>query len=277
MTMRIDAIFTIAMHELRTALRGRMIPAFAALFALLAIGIALAGLAGSGRLLVQGFTRTSVSLLTLSLYLLPLLGALLGAAGFSGDEGGTELLLAQPIARADALLGRALGFAGALTLVAGAGFGAAGILVVTRSGSAGIGGYAFVALGATAVSMVGLALGVLIGVTVRQRGSAVGWALACWFAAAVLYDLASIGVLQLAGNGQPGSWLLGLLAANPIDGVRALGLVRLGADVLLGPTGAALNRLVGEGAGAALVGASVVAWIAGPVVTAAWVYGKRDL
>ena len=62
MTSRTDAVLVIAGHELRAALRGRMIPAFAALFAALAIIIALAGLAGSGRLLVQGFTRTSVSL-----------------------------------------------------------------------------------------------------------------------------------------------------------------------------------------------------------------------
>ena len=46
------------------------------LFALLCIGITLAGLGASGQLLVQGYTRTTLSLLTLALYLLPLLGAI---------------------------------------------------------------------------------------------------------------------------------------------------------------------------------------------------------
>lgn len=276
MTGRTDAVLVIAGHELRAALRGRMIPAFALLFAALAIVIALAGLAGSGRLLVQGFTRTSVSLLTLGLYLLPLLGALLGAAAFSADDGGTELLLAQPITRADALLGRTLGLAAALAMVSLAGFGAAAILVLARAGGGGFGGFAFVALASTLVAQIGLAVGVLIGVRARRRGAAVGWALACWFAAAVLYDIASIAVLQLAGNGQPGPWLLALLAANPIDGLRALGLVRLGADVLLGPTGAALQRLLGGAAGAALVGASAVAWIAAPLAAASWAWARRD-
>ena len=44
------------------------------------------------------------------------------------------------------------------------------------------------------------------------------------------------------GTGEPGPLLVGLLAANPIDGVRALLLSVLGADVLLGPTGASVQR-----------------------------------
>jgi Cu-processing system permease protein len=275
-TTRTHAAMTIAAHELRTALRGRMIPAFAALYAVLAIGIALAGLAGSGQILVQGFTRTSVSLLTLSLYLLPLLGALLGATAFSGDDGGTELLLAQPIGRGQALLGRTLGMAAALALVAASGFGAAGLLMTVKAGPGGLGGYALVCAASMGVGLVGLSFGVLIGVLVRRRGSAVGWALAGWFAAAVLYDLASIAVLQVAGSGQPGPWLLALLATNPIDGMRALGLVRLGADVLLGPTGAALQRLVGAGAGAAIVTASLLAWIVVPLAAAGRTFRARD-
>jgi Cu-processing system permease protein len=272
-----DAIRTIALHELRAALRGRMIPAFAALFAILAIVLALAGLSASGRLLVQGFTRTSVSLLTLALYLLPLLGALIGAAGFSGDDGGTELLLAQPIARREALLGRALGFAAALVFVAAAGFGAAGVLVAARAGFTGLTGYVFVAMTTTLVGTVGLAVGVLIGVIVRRRGTAVGWVLACWFAAAVLYDLVAIALLQLTGSGRPGPWLVALLSANPIDGLRALTLVHLGADVLLGPTGAALQLLLGGAAGAAVVSISLLVWIAGPLAVSVWLYQRRDL
>ena len=68
----------------------------------------MAGLAASGQLLVQGFTRTAVSLLSLALYLLPLVGLVLGAHAFGAQDGGTELLLAQPIAR-HVLLGRCLG------------------------------------------------------------------------------------------------------------------------------------------------------------------------
>jgi Cu-processing system permease protein len=276
MRRRAEAITVIARHELAAALRGRMILAFGGLFAVLALGIALAGLGASGQLLVQGFTRTAVSLLTLALYLLPLLGLILGAAAFGGDDGGVELLLAQPITRTEALAGRAVGLAAALTLVSLGGFALAGIAVLAGAGAGGASGFLYAALGATLVGLVGLSLGILIGVLVRRRGAAVGWALAVWVGAAVLFDLASIAVLQLVGNGQPGPWLVTLLALNPIDGVRALALVWLGADVLLGPTGAALQRTLGEGGGALWVSASLLTWLAVPLVASVHVFRRRD-
>jgi hypothetical protein len=70
--------------------------------------------------------------------------------------------------------------------------------------------------------------------------------------------------------------LLVLLAANPIDGMRALGLVGLGADVLLGPTGAALSRLMGPSGGAVLVVAALLGWCAVPLALATRAYRRRD-
>lgn len=276
MPTRANGILTIAASELSAALRGRMLLGFATLFALLAVGIALAGLGASGQMVVQDFTRTAVSLMTLSLYLLPLLGLVLGATTLGGEDGGTELLLAQPVERIDVLAGRALGLFGALAVVSLAGFGVAGVLVAMGAGRAGLGGYLWVAAGATLVGWAGLALGMFLGVVVRRRSAAAGWALAAWFGAAVLYDLACIAALQVLGSGDPGGWLLLMLTLNPIDGVRALGLVTLGADVLLGPTGAALQRMLAGGTGAALVAGSVLAWTAGPLLVAGRVYRTRD-
>ena len=130
--------------------------------------------------------------------------------------------------------------------------------------------------GATLVGLAGTAVGILLGLLARRRSAAVGWALAAWFGAAVLYDLAAIGVLQLTGDGEPGPWLVAILAANPIDGVRALGLVTLGADVLLGPTGVALHRLLGGALGSGVVIASLAAWLTLPLLGAARAYRRRD-
>lgn len=273
---RRTVIATVSAHELRSALRGRMVPVFSALFTLLTVGIALAGLGASGVLVVQGFTRTAVSLLTLSLYLLPLLGLLLGAASFSGDDGSTEMLLAQPITRADVLLGRLLGLYTSLLIIAAAGFGLSGLMVLATTGMRGIGDFLGVAAGATAVGGVGLGAGVLIGVLARNRSTATGWALGVWFAAVVLYDLAAIALLQLTGTGDPGPVLVAILAFNPIDGVRAAALISLGADVLLGPTGAALELLFGRGGGTMYVLAALSLWIVLPPAVAALVYERRD-
>jgi Cu-processing system permease protein len=275
-TRPIDAVAAIARAELGAALRGRLVQAFAGLFALLTVGISLAGLGASGQVLVQGFVRTAVSLLTLALYLLPLLGLVVGANAFGAEDGGTELLLVQPVGRTTVLLGRALGLGAALVGVAAVGFGLAGIVVGAFTGWEGVGGYLAVAAGSTAVGTAGLAAGVLIGVLARRRPAAIGGALAAWLCAAVLYDLVAIGLLQLTGSGEPGRYLVALLALNPVDGMRALGLATLGADVLLGPTGAAMQRAMGPGGGTAIVLGSLIAWWVLPIAAAIRAYAHRD-
>jgi Cu-processing system permease protein len=270
------ATLVVAGAEYRSALASRLVQGFGAVFALLAVAIAVAGLAASGQLLVQGFTRTAVSLLSLALYLLPLIGLVLGAHAFGVEDGGTELLLAQPIGRGSVLLGRTAGLAAALTLVAVIGFGLAGAVVLLGAGVAGATGYLLVAGGSTVVGLAGLALGVLLGVRARRRLTAVAMAMVAWVVLALLFDFAAIALLQFAGDGQPGPLLLGLLAANPIDGMRAIGLVSLGADVLLGPTGAALSRLMGPSGGATLVAAALAAWCVVPLALAARGFSRRD-
>lgn len=273
---RADVLNVIAVAEFRGALRGRFVQVFGFLFAALAVGIALAGLSASGQLLVQGFVRTSASLLTLSVYLLPLLGLILGASAFGTEDGGTELMLAQPIRRSDLIAGRTIGLAFALCAVAVLGFGIAAVLVLATAGTEGFLAYVVIALLCTGVGLFGLAVGVAIGVFAHRRLRAIGGALGGWVLYAVVFDLIAIGVLQVTGSSQPGPWLLSILLANPLDGVRTLGLVTLGADVLLGPTGAAMKQLLGENGGGLAVIASLFVWSALALGFAVRRYQRRD-
>ena len=81
---------------------------------------------------------------------------------------------------------------------------------------------------------------------------------------------------QVVGTGQPGGWLVAILALNPIDGIRALGLIVLGADVLLGPTGAALRGMLGTWGGGAWVATSLMAWTIVPLLVTTRVFRRRD-
>ena len=269
-------MLALAVFELRSTLRGRMLPAFAVLFAVVAAGLALAGLGGSGQLLVQGFTRTAVSLMTLGYYIMPLLGLLLGSMAFAANSAAMEVIAAQPISAAELVVGRALGLLAAIALVVIAGFGSAAAFIAANTGTAGVGGFLLVALGSALAGAAGLAVGILLGVASRSRLGAMGGAIAAWLFAAVVFDLIAIGVLQLVGDGQPGGWLLALLALNPIDGLRTVSLLELGADVLLGPAGAALERMLGAGRGVGLVAGSLVAWIGAPMALAISLSARRD-
>lgn len=269
-------VLALAAFELRATLRGKMVPTFAALFAVVAAGLALAGLGGSGQLLVQGFTRTAVSLMTLGYYMMPLLGLLLGAMAFVANSAAMEAIAAQPVGITELVVGRALGLLGAIVLVVLAGFGSAMLFIAANAGTAGIGGFLLVALGSVLAGAAGLAVGTLLGVVSRSRLGAMGGAIAAWLFAAVVFDLIAIGALQLVGDGQPGRWLLALLGLNPIDGLRAVSLVELGADVLLGPAGAALERMLGGAAGLTFVAVSLTLWVAVPLAAAITLSQRRD-
>lgn len=269
-------VLALASFELRATLRGKMVPAFAVLFAVVAGGLALAGLGGSGQLLVQGFTRTAVSLMTLGYYIMPLLGLLLGAMAFAGNSAAMEAIAAQPVGVTELVLGRALGLLGAIVLVVVAGFGSATLFIAASAGTTGISGFLLVALGSVLAGAAGLAVGILLGIVSRSRLGAMGGAIAAWLLAAVVFDLLAIGVLQLVGDGHPGRWLIVLLGLNPIDGLRAVSLVELGADVLLGPAGAALERMLGGAAGLSFVAVTLTLWIAVPLAAAITLSSRRD-
>ena len=174
----------VARAEYRAALASRLVQGFGSTFAVMALAIAVAGLAASGQLVVQGFTRTAVSLLSLALYLLPLVGLVLGAHAFGVQDGGTELLLAQPISRVERAAGLGLPDSPPRWrwwLPPGSGL--AGIVVVLGAGTAGLAGYLFVAAISTVVGLAGLAIGVLLGVlgTASAHGSGDGWSPgSCW-------------------------------------------------------------------------------------------------
>ncbi|MEN8374072.1 MAG: hypothetical protein ABFS34_01330, partial [Gemmatimonadota bacterium] len=166
---------------------------------------------------------------------------------------------------------------GALVLVAASGFGAAALLVALRAGTAGLGGYVFVAGASVLTGAIGLGIGALLGILLRGGSAAVGWALAVWFFFAVLFDLALIGGMQVLGDGQPGLGVAAALALNPIDALRALALVQLDAEVLLGAAGATLMGAFGRGAGLAILLTAVTAWLVVPGALAAAAFARRDL
>jgi Cu-processing system permease protein len=271
-----SAMRILAADEFRTAFRGPLVVGFASLFTLLALGISLAGLGASGSLLFQGYLRTAVSLLNLALYLMPLLGLLAGSIAFAASRGELELLLAQPIARGEVLAGRAIGLAAAVAVAIVAGFTAPGIMVAVLAGPSGLPAFVLAATGSLFVGLVALEFGILIGVHARSRGTAVAHAIAVWLVAVVLYDLGAITLLQVAGDGGAGPVLLAILALNPLDAVRTLLSVELGAETLMGPSGAALRRLL-SGAGPSMVGAAaLVAWLAVPALVTWRKFNRRD-
>ena len=257
------------------ARRGRVVPLFAAGFAVTAVGVSLAGLTAGGVIAVQGFARTSVSLLQLTLWTVPLLALLLGATG-GADCLELEFIAALPVSRARIVFTRWAAWTAALSVALALGFGAAGVVIGIFAGAADVWRYLALVGVSIALAAAGLAIGLWIGVTARTRARAIGLAVVAWFVMVVGADLTAIAILS-ALPARAATWnLFVLLIANPVDSARALGLGLFRADTVAGPTGAALRRLLG-GTGAFVLTSALIAWTVLPLRRAGRRFARLDL
>jgi Cu-processing system permease protein len=248
---------------------------FAAGFGVASIAVAFIGLSAGGAMEVQGFARTSISLLQLVLWIVPMLGLITGAvAGAECHE--LELIAALPVSRGSLVLARWLGWSVALGGALLVGLGLAGGVIAFLAGAAD--GWRYLRLLGVALFLLAttLALGLWIGVAARTRLKAVAVAVATWFILVVGVDLLAISMLAVLPPGKAGWWLSLLLMADPVDSARALGLSLFHADVVAGPTGAALRRVLGGAGIWALIGA-LVAWTLIPLALAGRRFARSDL
>src|SRR5690606_21789624 len=118
-------IFTIAGKEFRDRIRNRWVLAVALVFTVFAPVIAYFGGAQQGAVGFRSMEFSIASLVSLVIYLIPLIALMLGFVAIVGERerGSLNLLLSMPITRFELLLGKYLGLAAALAVSTLAGFG----------------------------------------------------------------------------------------------------------------------------------------------------------
>jgi Cu-processing system permease protein len=260
-----------ARQELLLAVRSRWTQIFALVFAALALAVAASGYVLSGGIGVQDFARTAASLVQLVLLLVPLTSLLLGVLMLVPERGTAELLFSQPVARRTILLGRLLGLLLALAAAQAVGFGAAGLAIFWQSGGEGLGGFALVGLGSLALTAIflGIAAWLAAGAPARGRPRALALALVVWFVAAVLFDVAALGVASTLRSGAASRLLIIAVLVNPVDAVRTGALLAVEGTTAFGAASLAFLRFTRGTAGAALLlGGSLVLWMVAPVILA---------
>lgn len=242
------AVLILARRELRETLRRRSLWAYTGAFVVLAGALSLAGTRAAGYAGLGGFGRTSASLVNAILLFVPLLALSAGSASILVDrERGTlSYLLAQPITRADLLLGKALGALAALLASLALAFLAIGVGLAAAGGATPAFLLALllpVLLYATAC----MALGLLVGSAANTQATATGIAITLWLALTFLGDAAFL-LATLALDPTPGT-LLGILVANPAQSFKLAAMHALRGDLSdLGALGAYAEHTLGRAA-----------------------------
>ncbi|WP_305807161.1 ABC transporter permease subunit, partial [Stenotrophomonas sp. YIM B06876] len=180
--MELTQIFTIAAKEFRDRMRNRWVLAVALVFTVFSLVIAYFGGAQQGAVGFRSIEFTIASLVSLVIYLIPLIALLLGFDAIVGERerGSLDLLLSLPITRLELLLGKYLGLAAALTLSTLAGFGLVALLLAQKIDAAGLYHYAGFMLSSVLLGLAFLSLAVLVSVLARDRTRASGLAIALW-------------------------------------------------------------------------------------------------
>ena len=259
----------LAAKEFRDRLRNRWVLAVAVVFTAFSLLITYFGSAAQGQIGPRSIELTIASLVSLVIYLIPLIALLLGFDAIVGERerGSLDLLLALPITRLELLLGKYLGLAAALTLSTVAGFALVAGVLYQRFGASALYHYAGFVLSSVLLGLAFLSLAVLLSVLARERTRASGLAIATWFFFVLVFDLLLLGLLVTSGGQFAGEQFAWLLLLNPADVFRILNVFSLD-DVR---TLYGLASVVPQSLGNPLtMGAVMLLWIVLPLALAHW-------
>ena len=267
--MELAQIRHIAAKEFHDRLRNRWVIAVALAFTMLALVIAYFGSAQQGTIGFRSIELTIASLVSLVIYLVPLIALMLGFDAIVGERerGSLGLLLSMPVTRTEVLVGKYLGLAAALTASTVAGFGLVAVVLARDLQIAALGHYAIFVLTSVLLGLCFLSLAVMISAVSSSRAGASGVAIGLWLFFVLIFDLLMLGGLVLSGGGALGTMMPYFLLLNPADVFRVLNIVSL--DEVRTMNGLATvfpDALSSPWLMVAMMGA----WIVAPLTVAAW-------
>lgn len=190
-------VYLIAWKEFSDRFRSGWVIACVAVW-LGAIGLtSFFGLVQIGRIGMQGYERTVISLLNLVQYLVPLLALLLGhdLVVSEREERTLPILIASGISRSRLLLGKFFGGCITLAVPLLLGFAIAGTAIGLAAKDSAIEPFLTLAISGLVLGVVFLAIGLLISTVTRTRVQSLVIALLMWCVAVFVFDLVALGIL----------------------------------------------------------------------------------
>lgn len=252
----------IVKYVLRDIIRNRIIIAYTGL--LLAASLGIFNLGGD-------VSKGLIGLLSLILFVVPLVSLIFGTIHFYNSYEFIELLAAQPLKRRTIFFAQFIGVGLALVLAFLIGVGIPiGLYAPTTTG------WTLASVG-LALTIVFLALSFLGALIARDKARGIGLAILTWFYFAVIHDGIILLVMASFADYPLEKATIGMIACNPIDLGRVIVLLQMDVSALMGYTGALMKDMLGSATG--IVGgiAAMCLWIAIPLFAAEVCFRRKDL
>lgn len=274
-----NTVLTIAGQEVRDGFRNRWIIALTLILAGFSLSLTLLGSAPGGTIGASPLLVTIVSLSSLTIFLLPLIGLMLSYDSVVGEvERGTMLLLlSYPVSRWQVMAGKFLGHMAILAFATIVGYGMAGALAAfSGDGAESETWLAFMTMTGSSIVLGGafLAIGYLISTCVRERATAGGIAIGVWLFFVLIYDMALLGLLVGQSDVIGGNVFHILLLANPADAYRLFNLSGFDSVAVLSGT---VGMMADVNLPVWMLGGVQLAWVIAPLGIAGLLFKRKEI
>ncbi|XID96078.1 ABC transporter permease [Paenibacillaceae bacterium WGS1546] len=267
-------LLQVAGREIKIGFRNPWSYSFLALFAVFSLSLLLI----QSRDAVEGYSAATGGMLSLILYLLPLMTLFLGAFSLTSEkeDGSWQLLSTYPLSTFSFVAGKYAGLSVVLLAIVAFGYGLMGVVGAAVGTAIRADTYLlFVAFSAGLVLLF-LSVAMIVGSLSRNRWQALTIGVALWFFLVIGWS-----TILIAGLGSlPYPWikpaLVFLTFCNPAELVRLFVVVKLGGGSVLGPEYYEWVGWMQGAGGTAVFLAACAGWIAvfGGIVGWIWERGR---
>ena len=260
-----NTLLKVLKYQSKDAMRSRWLLAYAAFFML--VTEVLLRFSGDP-------AKVQLSLVSVVLFLVPLVSIVFGTVYLYNAREFIELLLAQPVNRRQMYGGLYLGLTLPLVLAFVCGLGIP--FLFHGSDTSAIGTLAWLLVSGVVLTCVFTAVASLIAIRCEDRLRGLGAAIGVWMLLTVVYDGLVLFVLAAFSSYPLERAALGLMMANPIDIARVSLLLRFDGAAMMGYTGAVFLDFFGKGYGMLLTAAALSLWVLLPLVLGMRAFERKD-
>ena len=216
-------------------------------------------------------SKGMLSLLNITLLIVPLMSVIFSAIYIYNSAEFIELLVSQPLKRKSIWLSLFYGLATALSI---AYFIGAGIPIIIYQPSA----TGFIMLGAGIIlSIIFVAIALLAAVLTRDKAKGIGITILLWLYFALIFDGLILFILFQFEDYPLDKFMVFTSAFNPVDLCRILILLRMDVSALMGYTGAIFKDFFGSQTGSFVAVTVLLLWVIIPVWLSMKKFKKKDL
>jgi Cu-processing system permease protein len=216
-------------------------------------------------------SKGMLSLLNITLLIVPLTSIIFSAIYVYNSAEFIELLVSQPLKRKSIWLSLFYGLAAALSIAFFVGSGIP-ILIYQPTST----GFIMIIAGIV-LSVIFVAIALLAAVLTRDKAKGIGITIMIWLFFALIFDGLILFILFQLEDYPLDKLMVFTSAFNPVDLCRILILLQMDVSALMGYTGAVFKDFFGTGAGSVIAGAVLLLWVIIPVWLSTKNFLKKDL